>query len=132
MSSEGSQLGSTMGDTGNNVNLPYDYSSATSVGPGIREAAQGLAHLAMLARRDRSLQYSDDGADPSMSQRRSHIPGHAPYQHAGHSESFSRGAARAAARGGPSYAEEGETTCSARSLVQCGATDTYRSISTSL
>ncbi|CAM9977905.1 unnamed protein product [Scytosiphon promiscuus] len=105
MSSETSQLGSSMGDAGNSMNLSYDYSSARSVGPSIREAAQGLAHLAMLAGRERALQYSDDAAGPSVSRSRRHIPGYSPYQQEGHSESFSRGAARAAAGGRPFHAE---------------------------
>ncbi|CAM9278128.1 unnamed protein product [Hapterophycus canaliculatus] len=104
MSSEGSQVGSSMGDAGKNMNLSYDYSSTRSVGPSIREAAQGLAHLATLARRERTPQCSDEAA-ASMSRGRGHIPGHGSYQPAEHSESFSRGAARALASRGPSQAE---------------------------
>lgn len=110
MSSEGSQLGSSRGDAGNTMHLPYDYSSARSVGPSIREAAQGLAHLAMIAGKDRTPQYSDDCAGPSMSRERGDISGNELYQHAGHSQKLSRAVARAAAGGGPSRAERGEMT----------------------
>eukprot|EP00903_Cladosiphon_okamuranus_P005352 g5347.t1 len=68
MSSEGSQLGSSMGDMTSNT--PYDYPSARSSLRdsihsihSIHDAAQGLAHLAMLGR-ERAPAFADHHPKP--------------------------------------------------------------------
>lgn len=109
MSSEGSQLGSSMGDMASNT--PYDYSAArSSVRSSIHDAAQGLAHLAMLGARERAPAYA--GAGPGMPMSRGHghedACGQAPFQHSGHPETFRRGTARAAAARGPPHTDYGE------------------------
>lgn len=114
MSSEGSQLGSSMGDMTSNT--PYDYPSARSSArantPSIHDAAQGLAHLAMLGARERAPAYAGSGAGIPMSRGRDPEDdfGHAPFQHhSGHPETFRRGMARAAAAArGPPHADYGE------------------------
>lgn len=110
MSSEGSQRGSSMGDMTSNMSS-YDYSSSRSgVIPSIHDAAQGLAHLAMLASRERAPPYAGQAAESSMSRGQGHARGgHAPFQHGGHPDSFHRGTARAAAGRGSSVDEFGES-----------------------
>lgn len=123
MSSEGSQLGSSMGDI--TSNMPYDYpsarSSSSSVRPSIHEAAQGLAHLAMLGApsRERAPAYagSRTGMPTSLGHGREDAYGHAPFQHSGQPETFRRGMARAAAARGPPDADYGEGAAILNRLV---------------
>lgn len=111
MSSEGSQLGSSMGDMTSNT--PYDYPSArSSVRPSIHDAAQGLAHLAMLCAppRERAPAYAGSGAGLPVSRGHDREDAYrqAPFQRSGHPETFRRGMARAAAARGPPHADYGE------------------------
>lgn len=100
MSSEGSQLGSSIGEQKSNMSC--DGSSAnSSIRPSIHDAAQGLAYLAMLASRECAPLYSGSTYDH----------GSTPFQPPEHAENFRRGPARAAAGRGPSSAgfNEGRT-----------------------
>lgn len=119
MSSEGSQLGSSMGEMTSNTS--YDYSSARSSLrdsiPSIHDAAQGLAHLAMLGR-ERAPAFAGSGTGMPMSRGhgREDAYGHAQFQRSEpseHPEAIRRGMARAAAARGPHHADYGE--CSAAS-----------------
>lgn len=115
MSSEDFQGGSSVGDVSSNMS--YDYSSSrSSVGPSIHDAAQGLAHLAMLAW-ERAPPYAGPGPESSISRGRGHAHDHAPFQHAGHHESFRRDTARAPAGRGPSLSEFGENSTSSQHRV---------------
>ncbi|CAM9118056.1 unnamed protein product [Ectocarpus fasciculatus] len=107
MSSESSQRGSSVGDLAGNTNMPFDFSSSRSASiPSIHEAAQGLAHLAMLASRERALSVGGEAAGTSLSRGHGHVSGRAPYEQAGQPESIHRGTARPTIAGrGPSHSD---------------------------
>lgn len=108
MSSESSQRGSSMGDV--TSNMSYDYSSSRSdVRPSIYDAAQGLAHLAMLACRERAPPYAGPEPESTMSRGYGHDRDHAPCQHTGHPENFHRDTSRVAAGREPSLPEFGKS-----------------------
>lgn len=118
MSSESSQRGSSVGDSAGN--MPYDYPSSRSASiPSVHEAAQGLAHLAMLASREHALSVGGEAAGTSLSRGNGHVPGRAPYQQAGQPESTHRGTARPIAGRGPSHsdAELGEDQTSSHACI---------------